>query len=219
MTYLELVNDVLIRLREDTIPAVGGSAQAQLDDPVAYMVKQFVNDAKRLVEDAHTWNSLRAEWSVTTAQGTHSYPLTGAGDRAAIDVIYTSGGREISEAPLNKIRRDALAGGQNTPRHYAVNGVDASQDVQLRFSPVPDATESFVVYGYKYQPDLQTDTDVLLVPHKPVVYYALALAARERGEVGGQTSTDIFGVAKGYLTDAIAIDAASNSLDDIWVSI
>lgn len=218
MTYLELVNDVLIRLREDTIPSVGANAQATLDDPVAYMVKQFVNDAKRVVEQAHTWNALRTEWTINAAQSTHTYALTGSGDSAVVEAVMSSTGQEIAQAPLNKVRKDALSGGENTPRYYAANGVDASGDLQLRLSPVPKEAGTFYVYGFRAQDDLQTDADVLLVPAKPVVYTALAMAARERGEVGGQTSSDLFAVAKGYLSDAIAIDAATNSLDDIWYS-
>ena len=219
MTYLELVNDVLIRMREDTIDSIGGSAQAELNDPVAYMVKQFVNDAKRLVEDAHTWNALRNEWVVVTSQGTPTYSLTGSGGRAVLDAVYSAWGGAIREATLNKIRKDSLRGGENTPMYYASDGTDAHGDARIRLSPTPKAAGNFHVYGFKYQDDLQTDTDVLKVPHKPVVYFALAMAARERGEVGGQTSTDIFGLAKGYMSDAIAIDAASNSLDDIWISV
>ena len=219
MTYLELVNDVLIRLREDTIDSIGGSSQAELNDPVAYMVKQFVNDAKRLVEDAHTWNALRNEWVVVTSKGTSTYPLTGSGGRAVLDAVYSAWGGAIREATLNKIRKDSLRGGENTPMYYAIDGTDANGDARIRLSPTPKATGDFHVYGFQHQPDLQKDTDVLKVPHKPVVYFALAMAARERGEVGGQTSTDIFGLAKGYMSDAIAIDAASNSLDDIWISV
>ena len=219
MTYLELVNDVLIRMREDTIDSIGGSSQAELGDPVAYMVKQFVNDAKRVVEDSHVWNALRDEWVVVTSQGTSTYPLTGSGGRAVLDAVYSAWGGAIREATLNKIRKDSLRGGENTPMYYAIDGTDANGDARIRLSPTPKAAGDFHVYGFQYQPDLQKDTDVLKVPHKPVVYFALAMAARERGEVGGQTSTDIFGLAKGYMSDAIAIDAASNSLDDIWISV
>ena len=219
MTYLELVNDVLIRMREDPIDSIGGSSQAELNDPVAYMVKQFVNDAKRVVEDSHVWNALRGEWVVVTSQGTSMYPLTGSGGRAVLDAVYSAWGGAIREATLNKIRKDSLRGGENTPMYYAIDGTDANGDARIRLSPTPKDTGNFHVYGFKYQDDLQKDTDVLKVPHKPVVYYALALAARERGEVGGQTSTDILGLAKNYLSDAIALEAASNSLDDIWVSV
>jgi hypothetical protein len=206
-------------MREDPIDSIGGSSQAELNDPVAYMVKQFVNDAKRVVEDSHVWNALRDEWVVVTSKGTSTYPLTGSGGRAVLDAVYSAWGGAIREATLNKIRKDSLRGGENTPMYYAIDGTDANGDARIRLSPTPKDTGNFHVYGFKYQDDLQKDTDVLKVPHKPVVYYALALAARERGEVGGQTSTDIFGLAKNYLSDAIALDAASNSLDDIWVSV
>ena len=58
MTYLQLVNEVLKRLREDTVTNVVSN-----DDVVADMVVSLVNDAKRTVEDAHTWNVLNYEWS------------------------------------------------------------------------------------------------------------------------------------------------------------
>lgn len=219
MTYLDLVNDVLIRLREDKIDTVGVNAQTELSDPVAFMVKQFVNDAKRAVEDAHTWNALRNEWSVTTSASTATYSLTGAGESAIMDVVYDADGNELSSAHLNKVRKDGIASSNNRPSYYAVDGMDASRDVKVRFAPVPDAAYSYTFYGYGKQADLQTDTDECLVPHKPVVYLALALAARERGEVGGQTAAEIFSVAKQYLSDAIAYDAALSQEDDIWFTI
>ena len=74
MTYLQVVNQVLKRLREDTVTDVTG-----LDDPVAEMVVELVNDAKQLVENAHTWNALRDEWSITTAADDALYSLTDAG--------------------------------------------------------------------------------------------------------------------------------------------
>jgi hypothetical protein len=47
MTYLQLVNKVLTRLREDTVSTVSQNTYSAL-------VGEFVNDAKRLVEDAWT---------------------------------------------------------------------------------------------------------------------------------------------------------------------
>ena len=219
MTYLDLVNDVLIRLREDKIDTVGVDAQTELNDPVAFMVKQFVNDAKRAVEDAHTWNALRAEWSVATVASTATYSLTGAGESAIIDVVYDSDGNELSSAHLNKVRKDGITSAENKPRYYAVDGIDASRDVKVRFASVPDGVYNYTFYGYTKQADLQTDTDECLVPHKPVVYLALAFAARERGEVGGQTAQELFAMAKQYLSDAIAYDAALSQEDDIWFTI
>ena len=59
----------------------------------------------------------------------------------------------------------------------------------------------------------------MLVPGKPVVYTALAMAARERGEVGGQTAAELFALAGTYLSDAIAWDSSLNDLDNIWMTV
>ena len=52
MTYLNLVNNVLRRLREDEVSSV-------TDNTYSKMVGDFVNDAKKMVEDAWDWSALR----------------------------------------------------------------------------------------------------------------------------------------------------------------
>ena len=80
MTYLELVNNVLTRLREPMITSVNKS-----EDAVVNIVKNLVNDAKRHVEMAHSWNATRNVWQFATEQGRPSYILEN-----------TSGGCRIS---------------------------------------------------------------------------------------------------------------------------
>ena len=67
MTYIDLINNVLRRLREDTVTTVDESSYS-------LMVGDFINDAKRLCEDATDWSALRQTLAVTTTQGTFSYP-------------------------------------------------------------------------------------------------------------------------------------------------
>lgn len=215
MTYLEAVNQVLQRLREDTVTDVTG-----LDDPVAEMVTALVNDAKQLVENAHTWNALRDEWSITTAADDALYSLTNAGNYGKIELIVKDDGVELLEEPLRAIRkRQAASPANSKPKYYAVNGVDASGDIQLQLYPKPDNVYNYTVYGFKRQAELSSASDVLLVPVKPVVYYALAMAARERGEVGGQTAAELFALANVYLSDAIAWDASLNDQDNVWMTV
>ena len=73
--------------------------------------------------------------------------------------------------------------------------------------------------GFKRQGELTEDGQHMLVPNKPVLYYALALAARERGEVGGQSSAELFSMANQFLSDAIAYDASNTELDNIWMTV
>lgn len=215
MTYLEIVNAVLVRLREDSVTSVDGN-----DDPVVDLVKAFVNDAKRTCESAHTWSALSDEWSFATADGTDTYTINGGEKLDVIDVVYRADGTELKPMQIAELRRRALrdTGKRNTPQYYAVNG-RTSGDYSLRVWPTPNAVSQHYVYGYKRQDDLALDTDVLLIPAQPVVHMALALASRERGETGAQSMGEHMAVAKQYLMDAIAKDATNSDLDNIWTSV
>ena len=84
MTYLELINDVLVRLRETTVSTTTETSYSTL-------IGKFVNDAKRQIEDAFSWNALGQTITVTTAASTPAYSLTGAGQKFQVmDVINTT---------------------------------------------------------------------------------------------------------------------------------
>jgi hypothetical protein len=113
MTYLEAVNQVLLRLREDTVTDVTG-----LDDPVAEMVVSLINDAKQLVEDAHTWNALRSDWAIATTAGDNLYSLTNAGNYGKIEYIVKDDGTELTEETLYSLRkRQAASPADNKPKY------------------------------------------------------------------------------------------------------
>ena len=180
MTYLELVNGVLTRMREDTVTTLAGSS-----DPVVVIVADLINDAKRTVEDSHTWNSLREEWTFTEAAGTALYPLPGAGQYASVEYIYGDNGSELRQMRLKDIKRKKAQGGSGSGGlYFAPNGKDANGDLQLELYPTPtESTVTYTVGGFQRQANLSGDTDEMLVPSTPVLYLALALASRERGEV------------------------------------
>ena len=50
MTYLNLVNNVLRRLREDEVTTVAANTYSK-------MASDFINDAKELVETAWDWSA------------------------------------------------------------------------------------------------------------------------------------------------------------------
>ena len=79
MNYLDLVNDVLIRLREDEVTAT-------TDTPYSKLIGKFVNDAKRIVEDSFQWNVLTETLTVTTADGLFNYDIS---------IIETSTGEQV----------------------------------------------------------------------------------------------------------------------------
>ena len=77
MTYLDLVNNVLRRLREDTVTTVSANTYSA-------MVGDFINDAKQLVENAWDWSNLRSTLTITTAADDYTYSLTGYQDQGKI---------------------------------------------------------------------------------------------------------------------------------------
>ena len=73
-TYLQIVNNVLTRLRETEVTSVS-------DTPYSALIGVFVNDAKREVEDAYDWNALDTTITLATVAGQKAYSLTGIGAR------------------------------------------------------------------------------------------------------------------------------------------
>ena len=203
MTYLKIVNRVLKLLREDTVATVAD------EDAVVQLVCTYVNDAKTMVEDSFHFNALRHDWDETVLQGGDFITLSDSGQNPTIEEIWGPFGKlkELHPADMRnkRLRTTALA----TPQYYAVDG-QVQGDLRIRIFPSSSESFDLSVIGYRNQDELTLDSDRLLVPSQTVVYYAYALAAREREEVGGQTAAEILGLAAQYLKDAVAHDAALN---------
>ena len=99
---------------------------------------------------------------------------------------------------------------------YAYDGTDNQGNISIRFDPLPEEGVVIDVLGHRVLPDLKADEDDLRLPDQPVLYYALALAARERGEVGGQTATELFNMAQQYISDAISLDGNLSPTEMTW---
>ena len=211
MTYLNLVNNVLMRLREPNISSV-----SENKDPVVNIVKMLVNDAKRYVESAHQWNATRYLWRFGTEKNKASYVLDGTKDGARItglQIYY----HHIDQWDLKAIINGGPRFGE--PHRYAWEGTDDEGNIMLRLDPIPVDVYAVEVLGWRNLPDLQYDSDFIRIPSQPVLYYALALSARERGEVGGQTAQELFGMADKYISDAIALDATLSPTEFTWEAV
>jgi hypothetical protein len=202
MTYLEIINDVLIRLREPVVTTNNQTTYSTL-------IGKFVNDAKRQVEDAFSWNALGQTITVTTAASTASYSLTGAGQKFQVmDVINTTsnvGLRNISFVDMNrKLNFTPLV--NSVPTEFAFDGVNASYDTKVNLYPIPDG-----VYTIKFaltvpQATLALDATVVSVPDVLVAQSAYARALIERGEDGGTSSSEAYLLYKSMLADYIALE-------------
>lgn len=204
MTYLEAVNNVLRRLREDEVADV-------TDNTYSKLIGDFVNDAYTIVESSWEWSGLEADITVTTVSGTQTYELDGAGELATITDVYdTTTPSTVLEVSSSWMRsQEHLTTTANAqPRYWAVDGVGATdRDPKIELWPIPDGVYSINVRVDKSGSTLSVGSTELVLPAQPVVQLAFGMALRERGEAGGQTAQEQLSIANVFLADAIARDA------------
>jgi hypothetical protein len=202
MTFLELINDVLIRLREPTVTSNAQNAYSTL-------IGRFVNDAKRQVEDSFGWNVLGKTVTITTVAATYSYSMTGAGQKFQVqDVINTTSNiplQNISFVEMNRYQ-NLVPTTNGIPQYYSFDGVDSSGDTKVLLYPRPDGVYSIPFSVVVPQAILAADTTVVLVPDFLVVQNAYARALVERGEDGGLNSSEAYQLYRGMLSDQIALE-------------
>jgi len=202
MTYLELVNDVLVRLRETTVSTVSETSYSSL-------IGKFVNDAKRQIEDAFAWNVLGTTITLSTTAGTYSYALTGAGQKfQVVDVINATsniGMKNIDFASMNR-KQNFSTPVSGIPYEYAFDGVDGNYDTKVTIYPRPDGVYSIPFSLTVPQATLTADSTVVAVADTLVAQNAYARALVERGEDGGLSSSEAYQLYKAMLSDYIALE-------------
>lgn len=214
-TYLELVNDVLVRMREPEVATVQENVLSKL-------VGKLVNDTKRQVEDAYKWNALITTLTVPTVASTHLYTLTGTGQRFKLNgARNTTQKIELRNVPIDTMEEWLEYSTQEgAPGFYSFNGVNTSTgDVKVEVYPVPDGVYTLKFETYIPQANLVGDADVLQVPSEPVILGAFARALVERGEDGGLNSSEAYGLYRSSLADHIAIEASRFAEDDGWEAV
>ena len=212
MTYLNLVNNVLRRLREEEVASVQDSTYAK-------MVGDFVNDAKRTVEDAWDWSALRTTLTITTSSDVFNYVLTGSQNRIkALNVINDTSNLFMEYKTATFFDEAYLISEPRTsaPTYYTYNGVDSNGDTQIDIYPTPDKAYTIRFNCVKREADLSANDDSMAIPSMPVIHLAIALLARERGETGGTSAPEYFAIADKYLSDAIALDAQKHPEEVIF---
>ena len=225
MTYLQLVNNVLRRMREDPVSSIQNNTYSQ-------MVGDYVNDAKTMVENSWDWSALRTTLTVSTTAGIFNYAMTGAGNEFKVLNAYndTDNWGLQYQTPLwfdqRYMIQEPVSG---SPEFYTFNGVNSNGDTQVEFYPKPSSNGTILRFnvvnrgqvtdgsGAILRPDmLVNDTDQVIIPTLPIIHLAVALLARERGETGGTSAPEYFEIANRYLSDAIAMDAQKHPEETIW---
>ena len=213
-TYLQLVNDVLIRLRENEVSSVSDNAYSKL-------IGKFVNDAKRQCEDAYNWNALSDTLSATTGADIFNYVLVGSGQRfRVVDVIDDTSKAMLQLQTTEQMNKLFLlqTSQKGAPKYYNFNGTDSNGDTQVDLYPVPDGVYNLRFNIIKPQLSLSANGDTILIPSEPVVFNALARAMGERGEDGGIASNEVFAMYKASLSDAIALESGRYLEESEWTA-
>jgi len=211
MTYIQLVNKVLLRLREAQVSTVAETEYSAL-------IGEFINEAKKEIEDAYDWIQLRTTLQITTAADDFRYTLTGAGDRYKIlQIINDTKEVGVYKADYKFMNTVLTANGVSTgtPTYYDING-STGGDPDIDLYPVPDGV--YVLYFNMIIPqdDLSAEDDIITISHWPVILGAYMKALGERGEEG---TTSYQTAAKAYfdaLARAIDLGSADSPSENVW---
>lgn len=211
-TYLEMVNEILIRLRESEVTSVGDNAYSKL-------IGKFINDAKRQVEDSYDWNALSVTLTADTQDNVFSYVLEDSGTRfRVIDVLNDTENVVMKYAPTKEMNKWFLIADpqKSAPIYYNFNGTDSNGDTMVDFYPIPDGVYTVRINAIRAQDPLVDNADKPFVPSEPIVLGAYAKALAERGEDGGLASSEAYQLFKASLGDYIAIEAGHYPEETIW---
>jgi hypothetical protein len=215
MNYIQLVNSVLRRLRETEVSSVADNAYSKL-------IGEFINDAKRQVEDAYAWNALSETLSASTTNGIFNYVLEGSGQRfRMIDVLNDTSNSVVHNATTRWMNEQFLLTSvqRGSPAYYNFNGTDSNGDTQVDLFPIPNGVYEIRFNIIKPQVALSGDADTLLVPSEPVIFNATARAIAERGEDGGILAGEMAFIYNQSLADAIAIESGRYIEESAWMAI
>lgn len=206
MTYLQLINAVMRKLREDEVTTANETDYSKL-------IGDFVNDAVNAVEAAWDWSSLRDTITFTTVADNDTYSLTGYGIRGEVMSVYNdtknSELRQRSKGYIiDKQMRSTYTG---SPSYWALNGTDANNDANIVLYPKPDDAYVITANVVLRNTILSADGDTTKLPTLPIIQMAFAYALRERGETGGQSASEQLVIARNDLANAIALDAGNNA--------
>lgn len=219
MTYREVINEVLIRLRETPIASdwSGAINDSSIVSDYNKVIGALVNDAKRSIESYHDWQILRETVNITTVADTKNYNLNSGQEFKIVDVVNNATGNEllqVSRAYLNRERYPTASTGE--PHYYGFNGADSSNNLKVDLSPTPSKAETISFDIVKYQDVLTNAATVVKIPTKPLILGAYARALSERGEDGGTQSSIAAQEAASAISQAIMMDSGNAQFESDW---
>ncbi len=213
MTFLELVNSVLVRLREERVATVYQSEYSTL-------ISNIVNVAKTEVENSYNWEALRKTVTLITAPGTFHYELLNTTSNIrTLDVYNYTNKNWMNSRTTDWMDRAFAVASPTTgsPTVYAWNGVSDTGNMEVDIYPIPDSIETLRFNMTSPQKELTEDADIVYVPSMLVVENAVARAIEERGEDGGSTTQTLR--YNSMLADFISMESSRKPMETTWRSV
>lgn len=213
MTLLEIVNATLVKLRQTTVATTTESTYSTL-------VTQFVNEARREVEDAWNWLALRSTVSVTTSPSVSQYILTGVGNSRfkVMSVINDTDDEFMTPLGSNEMTKRFLFGDvpEGSPTHYAFNGFDSNGDPVVDLYPIPNDATIIRFNLVIPQNDTEAGGTVIKVPGHIVKLGAYVKALAEKGEESSNAYDKANAEYVGALSSNIAQEEALLPNETDW---
>jgi len=219
MTFRELINEVLIRLREDTIATdwSGNINDSTTVTDYQKVIGSLINDSKRNIESYHDWLVLRETVDVTTVSGTRNYNLSSGQEIKIIDVINQTQGTHLVQVSRQYINSTTYpSSNSGDPLYYAFNGADSSNNLKVDLEPIPNSVQTLSFDIVKPQAELATATTVLKIPEKPVMLGSWMRAIAERGEDGGTQTGIVAAEVAESLNQAVILDSGNVQYESDW---
>lgn len=215
MTYLQLINAVLRRLREDEVTTLTSSYTKLIGD--------FINETIREVANSWNWHSGRTTKIVDTVASASTYEISDVGRQFRYLSVwdYTNNCYliQISQQEMDRLYYESPTS-SGKPQYFATNSFSSTtDDPQIDIFPLPDGEYRLYFNLYVPAADLVETTDICQLPSNIIILGAWAKAISERGEDGGQNTIEQQLMYKSALSDGIAMDESLTVGETTWVSI
>lgn len=212
LTFLQVVNRVLTKLRQDTINTFSGAGD------YVRLVAALVNEAVEEVDASWDWSYMRTIYSFVTQPGEDTYALQGSGHELTIESVYNETIAANIYGPLSNDVKDQNILYQEG-YYWDIVGRDVNGNVQIRLLNNEFSNETIKVYGRMKQRylDISVDENTYIKgPIRPIAALAYAKAIAERGEDGGQGYNFAMGEYQKALSDTISRDEKLGHRNTTW---
>ena len=206
-TWLETVNNVQRRLRSEVTSSVTTTDYSTL-------LGQFVNDAKREVENRWLWSDFITTESGTFNASQDTVVTTVTGRRVVVLDIYNDDGPyKLIKKPkmwiLDRIQEQGTVA-EGRPLYWAFDVWTPADATRLIFSPRPSSAENYTMIYWKPQDDLAADGTEIELEAYPIELGAYLRAISERGEDGGAVFDEVSAQYQRAISDMLGREQKMN---------